>query len=54
MRREDGEAHPGYHLPHSTTTHGRRSFAVAWSTLRTRPRRLANGAGLSGAYLDGR
>lgn len=54
MRREDSEAHPGYHLPHSTTTHGRRSFAVARSTLRTRPRRLANGAGLSGAYLDGR
>ena len=42
-----------YHLPHSTIAHGR-SFAVAWSTLRTGPRRIANGAGLSGAYSNGR
>jgi hypothetical protein len=53
MRREDSETHPGYHLPHSTITHGR-SFAAAWSTLRTGPRRIANGAGLSGAYSNGR
>lgn len=51
MRREDIEAHPGYHLPHSTIAHGR-SFAVAWSNTPHRASETRKRRGTVGSLFE--